>query len=840
MESIFGNHNKRLLEKLHRKVHEINSYSELMKSLSNEDLRNKTLLFKQQLSNQQTSLDQLLPEAFATVREASSRILGLYHYDVQLMGGIVLHEGNIAEMQTGEGKTLVAALPAYLNALTGKGVHIITVNDYLVARDALNIGRLYEFLGLKVGYVINSSSREARKEAYAADIIYGTSSELCFDYLRDNLVFEYDQQVHRDFNYAIVDEVDSVLIDEATTPLIISGSESDTTSKYILFDNIVKNLSLQDCVIDEKYKQIYLTQNGYQKIEQQLVDLGIIQEGSSLYSPENINNIYYLTACLKANYLFHNSKDYLIVEDNIFVVSDKTGRALPGRRWSDGLHQAIEAKEGISIKQESINLASITLQNFFRLYPKLSGMTGTATTEESEFQEIYDLDVVAIPTNKPSQRIDHEDILFATEEDKFHAIVDQVKLCLSKKQPVLVGTASIYASEKLSQLLKNIGIRHHVLNAKNHASEAIIVAQAGSPGAVTIATNMAGRGTDIVLGGNCELILKKLKNPSAEKIQQVRDKYIMRQQKVKDVGGLFVISSERYNSRRIDNQLRGRCARQGDPGESQFFISLEDPLLKIFSSESLKSNISSSFSKGESIQLSLISNLINKAQQKVAKYYFDGRKQELEYDNIINDQRKVVYAQRQQLLKIGNASDLLEGLADKIIDKIFADPLIQANISLAIPKILSVMPLSNIDLELISSLSQDSIKTYIKKLMLEKQQAADSSGRMENNILLLVLHQQWQSHLNSIEDMRKNTRFFGYAQKDPKIEFKRIASEAFDLMITQVRKLSMIKIILWWEEQISKQSKQDHLKLVDFSIRRNELCHCGSNKKYKYCHGIII
>lgn len=684
VQKIIGSRNERFIKKVSRIVQKINSLEPEFEKLSDEQLKAKTFEYRERLANGEI-LDNLLPEAFATVREAGKRTKNMRHYDVQLIGGIVLHQGKVAEMKTGEGKTLVATLPAYLNALTGDGVHVITVNDYLAKRDAELMSDIYEFLGMSVGVIVADLNPQQRKEAYACDITYGTNNEFGFDYLRDNMAYEKEQQVQRSRNYVIIDEVDSILIDEARTPLIISGASDDSSEMYNLFNRLVPYLEKQekeeveneqeqrDFYVDEKSKNAYLTEKGYAKIENMLKKEGILEEDDNLYSPHNITKMHYLNACLRAHSLYQLNIDYIVRDQEIVIIDESTGRAMPGRRWSDGLHQAIEAKEGVKINAENQIMASITFQNFFKLYNKIAGMTGTADTEAFELHSIYGLEVIIIPTNKPMIRKDHHDEIYGSVREKFDAIVEDIKERISKGQPVLVGTASIEASEVLSTLLKKKKIRHNVLNAKQHEKEASIIAMAGYPDNVTIATNMAGRGTDIILGGNLEVEIAQLEDPTPEDIAQIKAEWLKRNEAVKKAGGLCIIGSERHDSRRIDNQLRGRAARQGDPGESKFYLSMDDNLLRIFASQSMTERVKKGLKGGESLAFGFMSKVISKAQGKVESYHFDIRKNLLEYDNVVNTQRKVIYEQRQSFLEAEDVSDILADIRIDVAEQLFHD-----------------------------------------------------------------------------------------------------------------------------------------------------------------------
>ena len=668
VKNIFGSKNDREIKRMQKIVGEINQLGEELQGLDDEALKARTIELRQAYSDGK-SLDELLPDAFAVVREAATRVMGMRHFDVQLMGGIALHEGRIAEMRTGEGKTLTATLPAYLNALSGDGVHVVTVNDYLAERDANWMRPLYEFLGLKVGVILSQQPPEQKKDAYEADITYGTNNEFGFDYLRDNMAFRLEDRVQRGLNYAIVDEVDSILIDEARTPLIISGPASDSSELYRRINLLIPKLRGPsedyegDYNIDEKNRQVELTENGHQLVEKLLIDEKLLEEGESLYSAQSLGLLHHVHAALKAHVLFKRDKDYIVQNDQIVIVDEHTWRTMPGRRWSEGIHQAVEAKEQLQIQQENQTLASTTFQNYFRIYTKLSGMTGTADTEAAEFRQIYGLDVVVIPTHRPMVRVDADDLVYLSLEEKYDAIIDAVRQAVEKGAPVLVGTATIAASEYLSQRLNKAGIKHQVLNAKFHRKEAEIIAQAGRPGAVTIATNMAGRGTDIVLGGNPDAMVAELVDPSEAEIQTVRDRQKADQKKVMEAGGLHIIGTERHESRRIDNQLRGRAGRQGDPGDTRFFLSMEDDLMRIFASDRIRNLMRSlGLEKGEAIEHRWVTKAIENAQRKVEGRNFDIRKNLLEYDDVANDQRRVVYSQRDQILASEDLSESVRGI----------------------------------------------------------------------------------------------------------------------------------------------------------------------------------
>ncbi|MCP0914417.1 MULTISPECIES: preprotein translocase subunit SecA [Legionella] len=890
IKKMFGSRNERTLRRMEKTVLAINAFEEQMQALTNEQLAAKTAEFKSRLAEGET-LDELLAEAFAVVREAAVRTLGLRHFDVQLIGGIVLHEGNIAEMRTGEGKTLVATLPAYLNALSGRGVHVVTVNDYLAKRDSQWMKPVYEFLGLNVGVIYPDMPHEEKQAAYRADILYGTNNEFGFDYLRDNMAFSLEDKVQRELNFAIVDEVDSILIDEARTPLIISGASEGSSELYIKVNQLIPNLKMQqeegdsgDYTIDEKQKQAHLTEAGHQHIEELLVKANLLDPGESLYHASNIMLMHHVSAALKAHALFHRDVDYIVQNDQVVIVDEHTGRTMPGRRWSEGLHQAVEAKEHVSIQNENQTLASITFQNFFRLYNKLSGMTGTADTEAYEFQQIYNLEVVVIPTNKPMRRVDQPDLVYLTQEDKYQAIIQDIRECVERKQPVLVGTASIEASELLSGLLKKAGLKHQVLNAKFHEKEAHIIAEAGRPGAVTIATNMAGRGTDIVLGGSLATELAELSADANEEAREaVREDWQKRHEMVLAAGGLRIIGSERHESRRIDNQLRGRAGRQGDPGGSRFYLSLEDHLMRIFASERVANMMRRLGMKpGEPIEHNLVTRAIENAQRKLEGYHFDVRKQLLDYDNVANDQRKVIYTQRAEIMAMPDPLeavhsiriDVLSSLVDsyippqsledqwevKTLEQVLADDFkLKAPIRQWINEDHSIQP--------------EQIKEKIIELSEKQyQEKEDRIGRevlaqFEKSVILQTLDNHWREHLAAMDYLRQGIHLRGYAQKDPKQEYKREAFTLFSTMLDNmkydiIRLLSSVEIqteedveaveeqrraeqihkmqfIHETEEQEAEENAVTTFKRSGKKVGRNDPCPCGSGKKYKSCHGSI-
>jgi len=902
LSKVFGSRNERLLKRMDKVVASINSLEPTISALSDEQLRAKTDEFRQRLGQGET-LDDILAEAFAVVREGSKRSLNMRHFDVQLIGGIVLHSGKIAEMRTGEGKTLVATLAVYLNALEGKGVHVITVNDYLAKRDSEWMGRLYKFLGLTVGVNLSGLDHTAKQAAYNCDITYGTNNEYGFDYLRDNMAFSTEDKVQRELNFAIVDEVDSILIDEARTPLIISGPTEDSSELYTKINKLIPKLERQeseqvgdgDYYVDEKSKQVYLTEKGHQKVEDLLSDNGLLLEGESLYSATNIKLMHHVNAALRAHSLFQKNVDYIVAKGEVVIVDEFTGRTMPGRRWSDGLHQAVEAKEGVAIQNENQTLASITFQNYFRLYNKLAGMTGTADTEAYEFQQIYGLEVVVIPTNQPVARTDHSDLVYLTPEEKFHAIIADIKHCREHQQPVLVGTASIETSEYLSGLLKRDNISHEVLNAKFHEREAEIVAQAGSPGAVTIATNMAGRGTDIVLGGNLEAELALLDPNDKTARDQARQAWQQRHEQVVAAGGLHVIGTERHESRRIDNQLRGRSGRQGDPGSSRFYLSLRDNLMRIFASDRVAALMQKlGMEKGEAIEHPWVTKAIENAQRKVEGHNFDIRKQLLEYDDVANDQRKVVYQQRSELMATNDVSETITDIRHDVLNEVI-NSFIPPN-SLeeqwdvpGLEKALEAefamkLPISQW-LDQDHALHEETLRAKIEQVMsetyqLKEQQAGSEVIRhFEKAVMLKVLDDQWKDHLSSMDHLRQGIHLRGYAQKNPKQEYKREAFELFTQMLDHIKHevvniISRVQVraeedVEAVEEQRRRQAPMNfqHANAASMTsdgaapsnadegevalaerkpfirdgrkVGRNEPCPCGSGKKYKQCHGKI-
>ncbi|MCS3902263.1 preprotein translocase subunit SecA [Methylohalomonas lacus] len=815
LKKIVGSRNDRLLRRNQKRVAQINALESEYQALDDAALCAKTDEFRQRYQDG-AKLEDLLPEAFAVVREASQRVLGMRHFDVQLIGGMVLHQGTIAEMRTGEGKTLVATLPAYLNALTGEGVHIITVNDYLAQRDAAWMGKIYEFLGLSVGVIVAGLKSDERRAAYAADITYGTNNEYGFDYLRDNMAKAAEDRVQRSLNYAIVDEVDSILIDEARTPLIISGAVDDKTDLYQKMNELVPKLTRQppkenaedeeppgDYSIDEKSKQVFLTEAGHEKVEQLLTDAGIIEPGQSLYDAVNIGVFHHLNASLRAHALFQRDVEYIVQDNQIVIVDEFTGRTMPGRRWSDGLHQAVEAKEGVPIQSENQTLASITYQNYFRLYNKLSGMTGTADTEAYEFQTIYGLEVIVVPTHKPMIRDDRGDLVYLTAKEKYDAIIADIKDCQQRGQPALVGTTSIEVSEYLSGLLKKENIQHQVLNAKFHEREAEIIAQAGRPGTVTIATNMAGRGTDIVLGGNPDAEVEALSDPDEATVSEIRDQWQQRHEQVVAAGGLHIIGTERHESRRIDNQLRGRSGRQGDPGSSRFYLSLEDSLMRIFASERVSGWMQKlGMEEGEAIEHPWVSRAIENAQRKVEAHNFDIRKHLLEFDDVANDQRKVVYEQRNELLEADDVSDNIAAMRHDVFNSVISTYVPPgsmdeqwdiAGLTEALEREFGLqLPIADW-LEEDKNLHEEGLRERIMQAVddaaVEKEQSigADLMRRIEKQLMLDVLDRLWMEHLAALDHLRQGINLRSYAAKNPKQEFKKDAFALFVEMLDNIK-----------------------------------------------------
>lgn len=907
---LVGSKNEREVKRMHKVVRTINALEEQMAALSDEELQQKTPELRQRLADGE-SLNKLLPEAFAVVREASKRVLGMRHFDVQLIGGMTLHAGRIAEMRTGEGKTLVATLAVYLNALAGKGVHVVTVNDYLASRDANWMRPLYEFLGMSVGVVVPFQSAEDKRDAYASDITYGTNNEYGFDYLRDNMAFSMEDKFQRSLNFAVVDEVDSILIDEARTPLIISGQAEDSSELYKTINALIPSLKRQieeepagineekivieegHYTLDEKSRQVELNEAGHLYIEEQLTRLGLLGEHDSLYSASNLSLLTHVYSGLRAHTLFHRNVEYIIQEGQVVLVDEHTGRTMPGRRLSEGLHQAIEAKEGVEIQPESQTMASTTFQNYFRLYSKLSGMTGTADTEAFELRQIYGLDVTVIPTHKPVARQDFNDLVYLTQPEKFQAIIEDIRHCREAGRPVLVGTASVESSEFVSQLLQKENIEHRVLNAKHHGSEAEIIAQAGRPGHVTIATNMAGRGTDIVLGGNWEAEVAKLENPSEEEIQRIKDEWQARHQQVIEAGGLHVIACERHESRRIDNQLRGRAGRQGDPGSSRFYLSLDDNLMRIFASERVKNFMKAlGMKEGEAIEHRMVSNAIEKAQRKVEERNFEIRKQLLEYDDVANEQRKVIYHMRDDLLEATDVGDIVTEYRYEVlgntIDQFVPPQSLPEQWDIAgleqelIKEFNAELPLQqwlDEDNNLLEDGLRERIAEHLTVVYNEKEELVGSENlRMfEKQIILRVLDELWKDHLAAMDHLRQGIHLRGYAQKNPKQEYKRESFELFrNLLDTikhdSIRYLSYVQVRQESpeeEEARLRQQAEERAARMQYThdeyreegqepegedaqqvagrepvrnltkVGRNQPCPCGSGSKYKHCCGRI-
>jgi preprotein translocase subunit SecA len=906
LKKLFGSKNEREVKRMLKAVQAVNALEEQMLSLSDEQLRSKTEEFKARLEKGET-LDQILPEAFAVCREAGKRVMGMRHFDVQLIGGMTLHEGRIAEMRTGEGKTLVATLAVYLNALAGKGVHVVTVNDYLARRDANWMRPLYEFLGLSVGIVTPFQPPEEKRAAYAADITYGTNNEFGFDYLRDNMAFSLEEKNQRELNFAVIDEVDSILIDEARTPLIISGQAEDSSKLYQQINQLIPRLTQHieeeegvvtqegHFSIDEKTRQVELNEQGHQYIEEMLTQAGLLAEGESLYSAHNLGLLTHVYAGLRAHKLFHRNVEYIVQNNQVLLIDEHTGRTMPGRRLSEGLHQAIEAKEGLQIQPESQTLASTTFQNYFRLYKKLSGMTGTADTEAFEFQQIYNLPVVVIPTNKPLARKDFNDLVYLTQEEKFAAIIADIKECREQGRPVLVGTATIETSEYVSRLLEKEGFEHKVLNAKHHDKEAEIIAQAGRPGAVTIATNMAGRGTDILLGGNWEVEVAALENPSEEQVAQIKADWQKRHQQVLEAGGLHVIASERHESRRIDNQLRGRAGRQGDPGSSRFYLSLEDSLMRIFASDRVKNFMKAlGMESGEAIEHRMVTNAIEKAQRKVEGRNFDMRKQLLEYDDVANEQRKVIYHMRNSLLAADEIGQTIAEFRQEALDAAISAhippqslpeqwdiPGLEAVLYSDFGTRLPVQQWLDEDEKLYEETLRERILDALLAAYNEKEELAGAEAlrSFEKQIVLRVLDDLWKEHLSTMDHLRHGIHLRGYAQKNPKQEYKRESFALFQDLLESIKRdsirvLSHVQVrredpaeeearLRREAEELAKRMQFQHAEVsaldqpeedaevegqpdvaavpvrTEPKIGRNEPCPCGSGKKYKHCHGQV-
>jgi preprotein translocase subunit SecA len=929
LQKIFGSRNQRLVKQYQKTVEAINALEPQIERLNDDELRAKTDEFRQRVASGE-SLDKLLPEAFAVCREASKRVLKMRHFDVQLIGGMVLHYGKIAEMRTGEGKTLVATLAAYLNALSGRGVHVVTVNDYLAQRDAEWMGRLYNFLGLSWGINLSQMEHEDKQTAYSADITYGTNNEFGFDYLRDNMVYETNARVQRPLNFAIVDEVDSILIDEARTPLIISGQAEDHTELYVRMNALPPLLEQQigeekadgtgvekpgDYTLDEKSRQVFLTELGHEKAERLLSEWGLIGEGESLYAPQNITLMHHVYAALRGHTLFHRDQHYVVQDGEVVIVDEFTGRMMTGRRWSDGLHQAVEAKEHVKIQNENQTLASITFQNFFRMYSKLSGMTGTADTEAYEFNEIYGLETVVIPTNRPPKRIDKQDQIYKSAKERYEAVIRDIRDCVERGQPTLVGTTSIEASELLSGLLTQASIKHEVLNAKQHAREAAIVAEAGRPGAVTIATNMAGRGTDIVLGGNVEKQASFIEADEAipedekqRRIQHLSDEWQALHDQVKAAGGLHIIGTERHESRRIDNQLRGRAGRQGDPGSSRFYLSLDDPLLRIFAGDRVRAIMDRlKMPEGEPIEAGIVTRSIESAQRKVEARNFDIRKQLLEYDDVANDQRKVIYQQRNELLEATDVQETITAMRQSVIGDLTRTFVPAGSIEeqwdapeleevlrkdwaldLAVQEMINESNSIDAD-EILEAVQAAADEAYEAKVALVGR---ESFSAFERSIMLQTLDSRWREHLAALDHLRQGIHLRGYAQKNPKQEYKREAFELFAAMLDSVKQevtRVVMNVQIQSPEQLEEaaeeyEEKGAHLENVSFNhaefdegaavavaplavdataqmvgqamsfgddttvatrvatdnvpkVGRNDPCPCGSGKKYKNCHG---
>ncbi|GAA4105235.1 preprotein translocase subunit SecA [Zhongshania borealis] len=914
VKKVFGSKNDRELKRMRKVATKINALEEGMTALDDVALSAKTEEFRQRFAAGET-LDQLLPEAFAVCREASRRVMGMRHFDVQLIGGISLHEGTIAEMRTGEGKTLVATLAVYLNALAGEGVFVVTVNDYLASRDANWMRPLYEFLGLTVGVIRSGQDSEEKRAAYQSDITYGTNNEFGFDYLRDNMAFAIEDRYQRSLNFAIIDEVDSILIDEARTPLVISGPAEDSSKLYKQINLFIPSLIKAEVdeagqpveaddteqliaeqghyTVDEKMRQVELTEQGHQQVEDMLISAGLLTEGDSLYSAGNLNLLHHVNSALRAHVLFHNNVEYIVQNDQVVLIDEHTGRTMAGRRLSEGLHQAIEAKEGVTVQAESQTLASTTFQNYFRQFNKLAGMTGTADTEAFEFRQIYGLDVVVIPTNKPPARRDANDLVYLTKEEKYDAIVEDVRTIMETGAPILVGTASIETSEEMSSRFKAAGIPHKVLNAKYHEQEAEIIAQAGSPGVVTIATNMAGRGTDIVLGGNVDVEIAKHENPSEAMINELREAWKLRHETVMQAGGLHIIGTERHESRRIDNQLRGRAGRQGDPGASRFYLSLEDSLMRIFASDRVRGIMQAlGLEKGEAIEHRMVSNAIEKAQRKVEGRNFDMRKQLLEYDDVANDQRQIIYQQRNELMEADDISEMLTVIRQDVVGDVVREYIPPQSLEeqwdvAGLERRLH----TDFEVELPLKTWLDEDRSVNEEVLTEKINQAIAEAyeakcalvgfdmrKIERHIMLQVLDTLWKEHLATMDHLRHGIHLRAFAQKNPKQEYKREAFELFQEMLDSL-KLEVIRFLSHLRlqqnenaEELARQRREELAKrAMEFQhaessglaleedgdeqaaapapsvpetfvrdtrkVGRNEVCPCGSGKKYKQCHG---
>ncbi|MFP8779302.1 preprotein translocase subunit SecA [Hydrogenophaga sp. RWCD_12] len=908
LTKLFGSRNDRLLKTYRKTVERINGLEPQYEKLSDEELKAQTELFKRRVAEGAT-LDSILPEAFAVVREASKRVMKMRHFDVQLVGGIALHSGKIAEMRTGEGKTLTATLPVYLNALSGKGVHVVTVNDYLASRDAQWMGRLYNFLGLTVGINLPQAPREDKQAAYGSDITYGTNNEYGFDYLRDNMVHESKDRVQRGLNFAIVDEVDSILIDEARTPLIISGQAEDQTPVYTAIKQLVPHLTRQegeadprtgegvtkpgDFTVDEKAHSIHMTEQGHENAERLLSQAGLLPEGASLYDPANIALMHHMVTSLKAHHLYHRDQHYVVQDGEIVIVDEFTGRLMSGRRWSDGLHQAVEAKEGVAIQPENQTLASITFQNYFRLYTKLSGMTGTADTEAYEFQEIYGLETVVIPPNRPSQRTDQLDRVYKTTKEKYVAAIQDIRECHERGQPVLVGTSSIENSEIIAQLLVAEKLPHEVLNAKQHAREADIIVQAGRPGAITIATNMAGRGTDIVLGGNLEKMVAAVEADDsldevakAQRVQTLRQQWQADHDKVKALGGLRIIATERHESRRIDNQLRGRSGRQGDPGSSRFYLSLDDSLMRIFAGDKVRAIMDRlKMPEGEAIEAGMVTRSIESAQRKVEARNFDIRKQLLEYDDVSNDQRKVIYQQRNDILDAESLRAQIDSLRDGCMTDLVHQFVPEGSVEEQwdLPGLERVLREDwGIEVPVaswVSSSESVEVDDIAERVLAAAKQGFDDKvalvgdenfTQFERMVLLQTIDSQWRDHLSALDYLRQGIHLRGYAQKQPKQEYKREAFQLFGQLLDSVKNdvtRVLMNVRIQSPEQVTEateelEARAEHIANVTYTaptetgeaesvtdpatvvaevprVGRNDLCPCGSGKKYKHCHGAL-
>ena len=873
LNTFFGSRNDRLLNEYSKKITLINQLEPQVKKLKDGDFKTKTSEFKRRVKEGET-LESLIVEVFAHAREASVRTLGMRHFDVQLMGGMALNDGKISEMRTGEGKTLVATLAVYLNSLSQDGVHVVTVNDYLAKRDAEWMSKLYNFLGLSVGVNLSRMDPKDKKDAYASDITYGTNNEFGFDYLRDNMVYSKEERVQRALSYAVVDEVDSILIDEARTPLVISGQSEDNIDLYSKIDKVVSNLKRQekedskgDFWVDEKSSQVILSDIGHENTEIILVKLGILKKDSNLYDPNNINLIHHVNSALKAHYIFTKDKDYVVKDNLITIIDEFTGRMMPGRRWSDGLHQAIEAKEGVEIQKENQTLASITFQNYFRMYKKLSGMTGTADTEAEEFSQIYGLETIIIPPHRPTIRLDNGDKIYRTNSERYEAVIEDIRNRHTNSQPVLVGTTSIENSEFISKILNKEKLPHQVLNAKQHEKEAHIITQAGQPGVITIATNMAGRGTDIVLGGNIEPEIDKLDRvKQKKKIKDMEDIWKKRHQEVIDAGGLHIIGTERHESRRIDNQLRGRAGRQGDPGSSSFYLALDDSLLRLFGGDRVASIMDKlKLPEGEAIEHSMVTRSVESAQRKVEARNFDSRKQLLEFDDVPNNQRKVIYEQRNDIIDSEDIQQSVSQIRESVVvDTVYEymppesieemwdikalEKRLKADYSIKINIKSWLKKEPNIPIEKIANkIKEEANKNYRLK---EKKAGVDVLHHFERSVMLQIIDQNWRAHLSSLDQLRQGIGLRAYGQKDPKQEFKKEAFSLFEQLLEKI-KFEIIRVLMLVqvknEEQVNEMDKKNEAKLqtaksdsAPKKVSRNDPCPCGSKKKYKHCHGKLI